>query len=347
MEAAKDAADYLVNIQLSNGGWAWYNSGTVADNITGATGIGLVRYYNVAGGASYLTAAQNAGDYLQNYAVFDPPKQAKTWFASFDSYYCWQLGGAWSNLAATEFFDELSAGTYGNSNRDTANWIATVNTDRSGAYINMRPWEFSTIAVTANNIGNSGQEGLFKQAILDGLNTLGGTDDWLGGVAGAVRGLALDGVTSFTSIISPNNSSINGINNLADLANYLAGKQNADGSWYWGEHYTSTPPEDYKDVQVTAYAILALEAADQCLGITDYYDEIAKGQEWLVTMQVGSGTYAGAFLDYPGSTQTTYCNEIAGEVLAALVAVPEPGTLTLLALGGLTALAATWVRRRR
>jgi hypothetical protein len=335
MEAAQKAADYLAGIQLSNGGWGWYNSDTVATNITGATGIGLVRYYQAAGGSTYLDSAKAAGNYLKDYATFPSPKQDKTWFATYDPYYCWQLSVAsgdntWSDLAATEFFDELTAGTYGTSNRDTANWIAYVQTARSGSLINMRPWEFSTIAVTAKNIGNTGQEASFTQAILDGLNTLGGTDDWLGGVAGGVRGLALDGVTSFTAINSPNNVSINGISTLVGLADYLAGKQNADGSWYWGENITS-PSESDKDTQVTAYAVLALEAAKQALGTSSYNDELALGRNWLITMQVDSGTYAGAFLEYPGYTGTTYCNELAGEALAALI--PEPATIVLLGLG--------------
>ena len=82
-------------------------------------------------------------------------------------------------------------------------------------------------------------------------------------------------------------------------------------------------------------ADLALEAAGQTLGTTDYDLAISKGRSWLVTM---NDNVTGGFRGYPGDTGLIN-NEVSGEALAAL---PEPATMGLLVLGGLTGL----LRRR-
>lgn len=349
MQAAKDGADYLVGIQISgtgdptqDGGWSWENGGTSASNIAGATGIGLVRYYNAAGGTTYLNSAIAASDFISNTTY---PTQGEARYSTFDPYFNWQLSAAagdnaYANRTKTEFFDTLTAGTYGDSDYNTAGWIVAVQTGRTGTWVNLRPWEFSTIAVTAANIGNTGQAALFEQAILDGLNTLDSTTPGsvycdLIGVTGGVRGLALSGTTSFTAINSPNYSVINGISSLSTLADYLVSQQNVDGSWYWHSNL-ATPVEGDKDSQTSAYAILALEAAADALGTSSYDDELALGRDWLTTMQ---DSVTGGFFSYPGHTGPIN-NEVTGEVVAALV--PEPTTVCLLGLGALSL-----IRRKR
>jgi hypothetical protein len=340
IQAMKDGADYLITVQNTDGGFPWEGTGATANNITGPTAYGLLRYYELKGEAGYLDAAKNAGNYIKN--TFKYP-EGESRFATFDPFYCWKLSAVagdstWSDHAATKFFDELTAGTYGTANFSTAGWISAVQAGRAGTWINLLPWEFSTLAVTAANIGNTGQEALFRQGILDGLNTLDNTSPAtvysdLIGVAGGVRGLALDGVTAFTAISSTKHGGINGISTLLGLADYLAGEQNADGSWYWSDNLT-TPGEDDKDTQITAYAVLALAAAD-ALVTSDYADEVALGREWLVTMQKTSG----GFYSYPGDPDLTN-NEVSGEATSAL---PEPATMAFLAFGGIGML----LRRRR
>jgi hypothetical protein len=342
MEAAQDGAGYLVATQIAgtgdstqDGGWSWENGGTTASNIAGATGISLVRYYNAVGGATYLDAAKAASDYISNTTY---PTQSEARYSTFDPYFNWQVSLAagdntYANRTKTEFFDTLAAGTYGDGDHTTASWISGLQSYRAGAWVNLLPWEFSTIAVTAANIGNAGQAVLFEQAILDGLNTLDSTAPGsvysdLIGVTGGVRGLALSGVTSFSAISSSNYTGIDGIDNLADLADYLAGEQNVDGSWYWHSNL-GAPGEGDKDSQTSAYAVLALEAAADVLGTSAYDASLALARSWLVTMQepVTKGFYG-----YPGDTLPIN-NEVTGEVVAALV--PEPATLCLLGLGGL------------
>ncbi len=341
MQAAKAGADYLLDQQIKNtgditqdGGWTWDNGTTAASNIAGPTAIGLVRYYNVAGGANYIAAAQAASDFISNTTY--PNGEVR--YSTSDPYFNWQLtlatgDNTYANRTKVEFFDTLAAGTYSSGDYDTAGWIGAVQSARTGTWQNLRPWEFSSIAVTADYYGNAGQADLFEQGILDGLNT---QDDRtpdtvysdLLGIAGGLRGLALRGTTTFAAIDSENHSGIDGISTLTDLADYMVSQQNLDGSW--NRHSNVVDPEDSdKRTQTTAYAILALEAADEALGTNVYADEILLGRNWLITMQ---DAVSGGFYSSPG--EAGYINnEVTGEVVAALV--PEPASLVLLAMGGL------------
>ncbi|MBZ0172587.1 MAG: hypothetical protein K8E66_09435, partial [Phycisphaerales bacterium] len=112
-----------------------------------------------------------------------------------------------------------------------------------------------------------------------------------------------------TAISSPLHALINGIDNLTDLANVLAGLQNGNGSWYWHSNLT-TPDSTDEDTQVTAYAVLALVAAQEA-GAGDYTAEIALGRQWLGSMQLGNG----GFPSYPGGSENT---EVEAEASTAL-----------------------------
>jgi len=220
-----------------------------------------------------------------------------------------------------------------------------VQTARTGTWNNLRPWEFSTIAVTARNIGSSSQADAFLGAILDGLDTLDSTAPAsiytdLIGVAGGVRGLALEGVTSFDPINSPHHAGIDGISTLVDLADYLAGQQNADGSWF--DHSAATS-ESSKDTQVTAYAVLALEAVADVLATADYADELAAGRAWLLSMQDDT---TGGFFYGPAYMYPPINNEVTGEALAATV-VPEPASIIVWSLIALVSVTCVWRRRKR
>ena len=254
------------------------------------------------------------------------PGQAR--FGAFTSHFLWKLSAAtgdssYSDFAETEFFDALDAATYGcDSDWSTADWIAVVVAFRQGTWVNLLPWEFHNIIPTAAAIGNAGQDDLFTDALFAGLNTMNNTSPGtvysdLIGLSGGVRGLAFGGTMSFTAIISPLHDGIDGIDTLCALAAKLITYQNGDGSWYWHSNLGS-PGEDDKDTQTTAYAVLALLAA-QDAGCGPYATEIADARAWIRTMQEMDG----GFLSYPTGTHNT---EVEGEALSALI---PPSGLTL------------------
>ncbi len=223
----------------------------------------------------------------------------------------------YADFAALNFFDALHTGTYSPSNLNTTDWIGAVQTARTGTWVNLRPWEFHLLIrpARADVLGNVGQTTLFRDALLDGLNTLDNTDPGtvysdIIGLAGGVRGLALDNYVFFPSISSPNHALIDGTASLCDLADILASLQNPDGSWYWHSDLASPTVGD-EDSQTTAFAILALQEA-QRRGCGPYGSELIKGRDWLWSMQ----DIDGGFASYPGDIG--HNTEVEGEVLTAL-----------------------------
>ena len=320
-------ADHIVGLQCVPGcdgeldgpddaGWKWPHGGCPANtNITGPIGSGVLYAYSFTGDPDHLTSATRAGEHMRECVKFGNGTPA---FATFDPYFLMNLGGIYSTHAEVGFFDALTAGTYRLPNEDTAGFIARVQAGRAGTYINLLPWEFSTLVTTAATIGNAAsgpvdlvsQRVRFRDAVLAGLNTLDSTktSDLLG-LAGAVRGLALDGTTSFPAIVSPNHLAITGKTTLCQLADILAAYQNSDGSWSWrGDLQNPIDPTD-KDTQTTAYAVMALLKAD--VYCTDYSTQIAAGRDWLSSMQLTDG----GFLSYPGGGENV---EVEGEALNAL-----------------------------
>ncbi len=313
-------ADQIVDQQCPDGGWGWPHDTctTTYHNITGPIALGLLDAYPLTGDAAHLASAVAGGDFdlLSEYPTGNPR------FGSFTAYFMWRLSEAsgdstYSDFAATEFFDALDAGTYGpDGDWTTADFVTAVQAARAGAWINLLPWEFSTLTFTATQIGNAGQDAVFQDAILDGLDTLDSTDPGsvyadLLGLAGGIRGLALIGVTTFDPINAPNCAAIDGIDNLGDLADVLVSFQNVDGSWNW-HSAVPAPTEGDKDTQNSAYAVMALAAADPLLA-ADYSAAIVNGRTWLWSMQLPSG----GFLSYPGGDENT---EVEGEALSALAA---------------------------
>ncbi len=313
-------ANHIISMQCPSGGWNWPHGGCGAtyNNITSPICMGLLNVYAQTGDLASLNAAVDGGDYDLTFVYGNSEAR----FSSFMPAFLRRLTAAtgdstYSDHAAVEFFDELSAGTYGPSDWDTAGWIAVVQSARSGSQINLRPWDFHNLPWVAGEIGNAGQQDALRDAVLAGLDTLDRTSPGtiyydLLGLAGGVRGLALNGTTSFTALVAPNFAPISGLTDLCDLADVLAGYQNADGSWYWSSNLGS-PGEDDKDTQTTAYAVLALMAAD--VTCTAYSAEIELGRDWLRARQLSGGGFEG----WPGGGSGSENIEVEGEALSALV----------------------------
>jgi len=324
------AADFIVAEQCANGGWGWPVGGcpTTFNNITAPIGGGLLAAYPGTDDPAHLASAVMGGDFD---LTFEYPNMTPR-FGAFTSWFLNELSQAsgdsmYADHVAMGFYGPLDAGTYGDtgSNWDTADWINVVQTSggRDAQWINLRPWEFHLQITTAAELGTTAQSNLFLDALLDGLDTLDRSDPSMVftdniGLAGGVRGLALSGTMTFAPIVSPDHALINGIDNLTDLADVLAGLQNGNGSWYWHSNLASPTASD-EDTQVTAYAVLALEAA-QAAGAGDYSAEIALGRDWLGTMQ----DVDGGFFLYPGTTDKN-----TTVVAEATTALSSSSTLSL------------------
>lgn len=311
----KAAADNLVSLQCTGGWWDWPYGGCAGtpSNIGGQIVPGLLRAYDITGDSAYVDSATDGGDFYM--ASTYPNSNPR--FATFDAWMFYELSQAtgdttYSDHAANGFFGSLDAGTYGpDSDWDTADWIGVVQDARAGQWINLLPWEFHTIAWAAGQIGQPGQQDLFRDAILDGLNTTDETKYFdLLALAGGVRGLAMIDETSFPALTSPNAPYLQGIDNLTDLTDALLAHQNTNGSWSWRSDVVNAGPA-YEDTQVTAYALLALQAA-QDAGIGSFSSEIDSARAWLWSVQDGSD---GAF--FSGGDMTSKNAALQGEAMFA------------------------------
>lgn len=280
------AANNIVSLQCPNGGFDWPYGGCADThfNITAPITMGLLRAYEATGNPAYLNATIDGA----NHDLNDTWSYGGLAFASFDPMWLWMLSEttgdpSWANIAQDDFFERLSLGTYGDAPGscggtdyfpgDTGDYIERHKCLRSGSLINLRPWDMQYMPYVAGQIGFAGQQDAFiNDSILDGLNNLDENETSVEiGLAGGVHALALVSHSSFAPINSPNYSLINGIDNLCDLADALAGEQMGDGSWVGS-------------TQFTAFAVLALEAA-QNAGCGPYDQEIEDGRALLWSLQ--------------------------------------------------------------
>lgn len=321
----QSAADHIVGQQCADGGFGWPHADctTTYHNITPPIMLGVMNAYAFTADATHLAAMVSAADY----ALTNQYSNGEMRMGAQGPFFLAEAAVLGANPVYSafveQFFDELTAATYGPDDRDTAGWIAEIVAYRQGQWINLLPWEFMLLPVPAAALGNPGQVMLFEEAILSSLNTLDNTDpatvysDILG-LAGAVRGLAMRGRLGFPAIVSPLHSDINGITTLESLAAVLAGYQNADGSWYWHSNLAAATEGD-KDAQTTAYAALALEDANLRVS-ANYQQNILDAQVWLEARQLAGG----GFESYPGGDVASANTEVEGEILQALTQTPVP-----------------------
>ena len=310
-------AEHILDQQCHNGGFGWPHADCSATfhNITGPILFGSLGTFFHTRNDSYLVGPVNGGVFDLTYEY----SNGESRFGSFTPMFLYVLSRAswnttFSTHVTTELFDELYAGTYGPDDFDTAGWIASIETGRSGAWINLRPWEFQALINVASILGQPGQDALFEQGVLDGLNTLDNSDpdnvySDIIGLAGAVRGLAAARSYSFPAIVAPLHPGIDGIDNLEDLAAYLASLQNPDGSWYWHSNLAAPGVGD-EDVQTSAYALLALIDVN-IMTAADYQPATESARDWILSMQLPNG----GFPEYPGGEENT---EVEGEAVTAM-----------------------------
>jgi hypothetical protein len=310
-------AEHILDQQCFNGGFGWPHDDCTATyhNITAPILLGSLATYYFTREPTHIVGPLAGGAYdLGN--RFD---NGESRFGTFAPMFMAELALAGENPAFTdhvagELFDELASGTYGPDDLDTSGWISSIETGRTGTWVNLRPWEFHTLIPAAKLLGQPGQEDLFEQAVLDGLATLDNSDPAnvysdIIGLAGAVRGLGEARRLYFPAVSAPLHSGVDGIDNLQDLAFYLASLQNPDGSWYWHSNLAAPTTGD-EDVQTTAYALLALLEVD-VVTAADYQPITQAARDWLVSLQQPDGGFPVA----PGGTENT---EVEGEAVTAI-----------------------------
>ena len=309
--------EHILDQQCYNGGFGWPHDDCSATyhNITGPILIGALHTYYFTREPSPIVGALAGGAFDLSYKY----DNGESRFGTFTAIFMLDLAVAsdnatFSTFASTGLFDELAAGTYSPNDYDTAGWITSIQNGRTGPWINLRSWEFHTLIQAARILGQSGQNGLFEQAVLDGLTTLDNSDpdnvySDIIGLAGAVRGLADARRYNFPAIVAPLHSGVNGIDNLEDLAAYLASLQNPNGSWYWHSNLAAPATGD-EDIQTTAYAILALLEVD-IMTAASYQGATESARNYLLSMQLPNG----GFPEWPGGPENT---EVEGEAVTAV-----------------------------
>ena len=325
-------ADRVVATQYTDGKWGWpINVPPTYDNITGPIGLGLVSAYGVTADANHLNSAMLAGDSLVGMTA--------DWVGTYNPMFLVKLADATGNASyltqASSFYDDLRNGTYTRkgTDYDTAGFIAMVQAGRSGTWSNLLPWEFAPLAYAASRVGTQAQVDAFVQAIKDGIDQLDSSKycDVLG-LAGGVMGLSWMGED-----FDPTAGAFAAASSTAELADMLAALQNPNGSWYWMSSLSS-PGQGDEDVQTTAYAMLALLAANDS---GQYDDEILRARDYLCDLQLGNGGWP----SYPPDGQEY--SEVNGEAIWALsdtANVPEP--LTMLGVFAGIATVGGYIRRR-
>jgi len=338
-------AQHVIDQQCMNGGWGWPHDdcGTTYNNITGPIAMGLISVYELSGYQAALDAAVAGGDYDIANVWADSGDVA---FGSFAPAFFELLSAAsgdtsYRTAAETDFFDKLTAGTYGDPAvdatyypADTYDYQARHFALRAGYTVNLRPWDMQYMPWVAGLLGNAdsttpadavSQQDAFLAHVIAGIESLNSSDPgampWdLSGLAGGVHALGLNGTTTFAALSVPDFPEINGLTTLCSLAAVLADFQNANGSWYWASGL-ATPDVTDEDTQGTAYALMALvsAAANGC----PCSEEINAARDWLKTMQDVDGGY----FSYPTGGHNT---EVEGEVLKSFV---DSGALLTLEIG--------------
>lgn len=300
----------LAATQNTDGAWGWELTGASASNTVGPIAMGLCKAYEATNNAAMLAAVQSSGSFLLSKTVFSPS----------DGYLAAELDGIFGGTAYTSyvkanFYDKLAAGTYVSKNvtYDTASYVTSIRAYRAGDQANMAAWDLGMGIVGAQacdadtSAWISGTEAEINE--LDGSKYY----DVLG-LAGGLCGLAVAGVS-----FDPTAGQHAAASNLSDLADVLASYQLQTGGFAWNSQYV-IENDSNETTQETAYAVLALNA------VGGHTSGALLGSSWLTNTQLPNGGWKSWALGAEN-------NEITGEALWAISAVPEPASILALAMG--------------
>jgi parallel beta-helix repeat protein len=222
----------------------------------------------------------------------------------------------YADFVQANFWDKLTAGTYGSSdNLDAPGFgAAVVNGRAAWGIVELSPWDLSATAIAAHLAGEFAIRDALMGAILAGLEATvipGGCD--VIGLAGAIWASAMTGID-----LDPVSGIHAGADSTADLASTLAGQTltDNDGAWLYESDLDPSDPGN-ADTQGTAFAIAALYAFDSAT----YIGQIARGVAFIRSLQQTDGQFLcwpGAPLNEAGSV------EVNAEAISAIVFVAPP-----------------------
>ena len=340
LTAIDAASNGLLTQQSAGGMW----SGVGATGYNGTILSGLVNAYNNTGTASYSTAAQNGATALINAvnanggSYLGDEAYALTQAANLPG----NPNSAAERTAVYNFFNATVPANYVNANGYINALVAHYGTDKTQATIYLSYFTLAAYAVNAPNKAD------FRTGL---ISTLGKVADFrsdnsdyqaypTGALGAAVWALAQTGngldSTPLTGPTAPAQD-VFGTHTLSQLPGMLDARLvPASHTFDW---LLTDPTHTYVGyTEDTAFGILGLSAADAAAHATTYAADVAAAR---LALTAAVNTATGATYDNVLSPASHY-GVYAGRTLEAL-AVPEPVTAGLLALGGLGLL----VRRRK
>ncbi len=332
-EAIVNGAIHLLVEQCDDGGWAWSDHGTCtaasAENTIAPIVDGLLVAHETSGLGIIKDAALDATVYGLS-SEFGSG-EARLWSQSaLHLWRIWALTGddTYRNFVVDNYYEKFLTGSYRPDvgGQDIDDFIA-ASRKVTTAYVNLRSWEFAPQALAAERYCYQAFSDKFRDGIINALNDLTNVSTFTSdgntyykpydvlGVAGAVLGLArINYVDNFPAPVNaPNHDLVDGIANLEELADYLVGLQNPDGSFYdkTGLALDNDGPNPVGHTQTTAYAVLAMIKAQERFPNKNYLTAIESAKDWLTSIQDADG----GFPSYPGGPKNS---EVEAEAIQAL-----------------------------
>jgi parallel beta-helix repeat protein len=352
-----NAADKLVTVQNTDGGFPWVLPDTVSyTNVLGITAMGILKAWELDDKTSYETALAKAYDYC----VDKPPtytnvggkwKETTSGVDSFPdiTFLVWLsqaaagdasllaeintlqspniTAGDVASLAKERWDDRVNhLGATPPSEEGTATAMAQrIRDERHGqGWDTLIPWDLETGVKAAKVLdGYYPGEGYDQQAIDIAEVIYDSIDDTGDVYFDSTNTSQEDYIAGLTGGIEAFREVGLHLNKAAELVDLLLAEQQSGGYW---DYYGATPVS--KSVQATAYAVMALQDYD-----TEAVTATWKAAIWLMTSQnVDGGWYA------EGGTGDEIA-EIDSEAAWALARLPAPVTVessTMIFEGDLT-----------
>jgi len=257
--------------------------------------LGVLGAWVATDDPDFLASAVAAGDYL--IGNFDQFPSTDPRIRTFDPLFFIRLSEAtgdpqYADFIQTNFWDRLTAGTYGpTSDWDINDYVASELARRAGQPSVgevIAAWDLALIAAAANEAGITtfntalaAGAAMALESAPDGSYSLGSAGFDILGLAGAVW---MAGITGES--VTPASGAWAGLSTSA-LADRLIDHQSNDGGFLQSTLAFTSPVDPVETVsQVTSFAVLAL----QSLSETQYFLQITAGLNELVnTFQEPSG----------------------------------------------------------